>query len=97
MNGKNRLEVSELQAGDIGAVVKLKNTHVNNTLHDKGDNLVLPPIEFPHPKVRTAVVSNRKGEEDKLGTALNHLHEEDPTLVVEHSQELGQLILRRTR
>lgn len=93
ISGKNRFEVSELQAGDIGAAVKLKNTHVNNTLHDKGDNLVLPAIDFPHPKVRASVVSNRKGDEDKLGTALNHLHEEDPTLVIEHSQELEQLIL----
>ena len=93
VNGKNRSEVSELQAGDIGAVVKLKNTHVNNTLHDKGFNLVLPAIEFPVPKYRIAVLSNRKGDEDKLGMALHHLHEEDPTLVVEHSQELKQVII----
>ncbi len=93
VNGKNRSEVSELQAGDIGAVVKLKNTHVNNTLHDKGFNLVLPAIEFPAPKVRASVVSNRKGDEDKLGLALHSLHEEDPTLVIEHSQELKQVIL----
>lgn len=93
VNGKKRAEVTELAAGDIGAVVKLKNTHVNNTLHDKGFNLVLPNIVFPAPKVRTSIVSNRKGDEDKLGLALNHLHEEDPTLVMEHSQELKQLIL----
>jgi elongation factor G len=93
VNGKQRQEVSELQAGDIGAVVKLKNTHVNNTLHEKGFNHVLKPIEFPAPKVRIAVESNRKGEEDKLGIALHHLHEEDPTLIVEHSPELRQIIL----
>lgn len=93
VNGKKRLEVSELQAGDIGAVVKLKNTHVNNTLHDKGFNLVLPAIQFPPSRVRVAVVSNRKGEEDKLGMALHHLHEEDPTLVIEHSMELKQLLV----
>jgi len=93
VNGKNRSDVTELQAGDIGAVVKLKNTHVNNTLHDKGFNLVLPAIEFPPPKVRFSVVSNRKGDEDKLGLALHSLHEEDPTLVIEHSQELKQVIL----
>ncbi len=93
INGKKRQEVSELAAGDIGAVVKLKNTHVNNTLHERGMNLVLKPIQFPLPKVRIAVESNRKGEEDKLGTALNHLHEEDPTLIVEHSPELKQIIL----
>lgn len=93
VNGKKRQEVTELQAGDIGAVVKLKNTHVNNTLHEKGFNLVIPPIVFPPSKVRVSVVSNRKGEEDKLGIALHQLHEEDPTLVIEHSVELKQIIL----
>lgn len=93
VNGKKRHEVTELTAGDIGAAVKLKNTHVNNTLHDKGFNLVLPPIEFPPPRIRSAVVSNRKGDEDKLGMALHQLHEEDPTLIIEHSQELKQLII----
>ncbi|MBK6292302.1 MAG: elongation factor G [Ignavibacteria bacterium] len=93
VNGHKRHDVESLEAGDIGAVVKLKNTHVNNTLHEKGMNLVLPPIEFPHPRVRTSVVSNRKGEEDKLGVALHHLHEEDPTLIIEHSVELNQVIM----
>jgi len=93
VNGKKRQDVPQLEAGDIGAVVKLKNTHVNNTLHDKGFDLTLSPIQFPAPKVRVAVVSNRKGEEDKLGLALNQMHEEDPTLQVEHSQDLKQTIL----
>ncbi|MBC8124826.1 MAG: elongation factor G, partial [Candidatus Kapabacteria bacterium] len=93
VNGRKRHDVETLEAGDIGAVVKLKNTHVNNTLHEKGFNLVLPAIEFPNSRVRTSVISNRKGEEDKLGIALHHLHEEDPTLIIEHSVELNQIIL----
>lgn len=93
VNGHKRSEVEHLEAGDIGATVKLKNTHVNDTLHEKGFNLIIPPIQFPAPKVRTSVVSNRKGDEDKLGLALNQLHEEDRTLVVEHSSELNQIIL----
>lgn len=93
VNGKKRIDVDQLVAGDIGAAVKLKNTHVNNTLHEKGFNLVLPPIEFPPPKVRAAVSLSKKGEEDKLGVALHQLHEEDPTLIVEHSIELKQIIL----
>ncbi|NQW29546.1 MAG: elongation factor G [Ignavibacteria bacterium] len=93
VNGHKRFEVDQLEAGDIGAAVKLKNTHVNDTLHQKGFNLIIPPIEFPPPKVRSSVVSNRKGDEDKLGLALNQLHEEDRTLVVEHSSELNQIIL----
>lgn len=93
ISGKKRQEVPELQAGDIGAAVKLKNTHVNNTLHSKGFAHILAPIEFPSPKVRLAVHSNRKGDEDKLGVALHHLHEEDPTLIIEHSPELKQIII----
>ena len=93
VNGKTRHEVPSLTAGDIGAVVKLKNTHVNNTLHERGVHLVLPAIEFPHPRVRAAVTLKNRGEEDKLGLALHHLHEEDPTLIVEHSTELQQVIL----
>jgi elongation factor G len=93
MNGKKRIEIQQLAAGDIGATVKLKNTHVNNTLHEKGRDLVLPSIEYPPAKVRTAIAAGKKGEEEKLGVALHHLHEEDPTLIVEHSQELKQILL----
>ena len=93
VNGQKRHEISQLQAGDIGAVVKLKNTHVNNTLHEKGYSPVLPSIVFPKPIIRTAITLVKKGEEDKLGVALHHLHEEDPTLIIEHSAELKQIIL----
>ncbi len=93
VNGKKRADVLSIAAGDIGSTVKLKNTHINNTLHEKGKDLSLPPIEFPAPKVRTAVVAAKKGEEDKLGMALHHIHEEDPTIVVEHSPELKQILI----
>jgi elongation factor G len=93
VDGKKRTEVSELVAGDLGAVVKLKNTHVNNTLREKNSDVVVPPIAFPKPKIRVAVEPVIKGEEEKVGNALHQLHEEDPTLVVEHSQELKQTIL----
>ena len=93
VDGKKREEVPFLVAGDIGAVVKLKNTHVNNTLHAKGFHTAMPAIRFPAPKIRTAVLPMRKGDEEKVGSALHHLHEEDPTLVVEPSHELGQTLL----
>lgn len=93
VDGKKREEVPILIAGDIGAVVKLKNTHVNNTLHDKHSSVVVHSIDFPKPKIRMAVEPVKKGEEEKVGVALHQLHEEDPTLVVEHSQELKQTIL----
>ena len=93
VDGKRRDEVPYLVAGDIGAVVKLKNTHVNNTLHEKGYHRSLPGIQFPAPKIRVAVQPLRNGDEEKVGSALHRLHEEDPTLIVEHSHELKQTLL----
>ncbi len=93
IQGKKREEVPQLLAGDIGATVKLKNTHINNTLHDKNFNAILKTIDYPNPKVRTAIVPKTKGEEEKVGMALNNLHLEDPTIVIEHSQELRQTIV----
>jgi len=56
MEGHNRVQVQELVAGDIGATIKLRSTHVNNTLHDKGTHVELVPIEFPHPMLPLQLV-----------------------------------------
>ncbi len=93
INGKKREEVDTIYAGDIAASVKLKSTQINNTLHEKNYNLLIKPTEYPKPIVRTAVVPKTKGEEEKVGMGLNAIAQEDPTLKVEHSQELRQLIL----
>lgn len=93
VDGKKRTEVHQILAGDIGATVKLKNTHANNTLHDKGFDVSLHPIVFPGSKVRTAIRPVNARDDEKLGTGLHQLHEEDPTLIVEHSQELRQTLL----
>ncbi len=93
VEGNKRTNTNELVAGDIGATLKLKNTHVNNTLHGKGKNLELNPIEFPSPNMTVAIESNRKGEEEKLSIALHQLKEEDPTLIVEVSKELKQILI----
>ena len=93
VNGKKREDVPTIMAGDIGATVKLKNTNINDTLHDKGFQVTFKPIEYPKAKVRVAVVPKTKGEEEKVGMGLHNLHIEDPSLVVEHSQELRQIIL----
>ena len=93
MEGNKRLPVTELVAGDIGATLKLRNTHVNNTLHIKGRNYELPPIEFPTPNMTVCIEPINKGEEEKLAQALHQLREEDPTLVVEVSQELKQTLI----
>lgn len=93
MEGNKRLPVNELVAGDIGATLKLRNTHVNNTLHIKGKNIELPPIEFPSSNMTVCIEPINKGEEEKLAQALHQLREEDPTLIVEVSQELKQTLI----
>jgi elongation factor G len=93
MDGKNKNNVDQLVAGDIGATVKLKNTHTNQTLHDKGVSFSIKPMEFPSPRITTAVRAKDKNDEEKLAEALREIHEEDPTIIYEYSRELKQLIL----
>jgi elongation factor G len=93
VEGNKRIPVNELVAGDIGATLKLRNTHVNNTLHEKGKQIELKPIVFPVPSMSIALANAKKGEEEKLAAALHQLKEEDPTVQVEVSQELGQTLL----
>jgi elongation factor G len=93
MDGKTRTPVNELVAGDIGATLKLKDTYTNQTLHDKGYDITIQPIEFPEPRIRTAVIAQSKNDEDKIGEVLQKIHQEDPTLEVTYSKELRQLII----
>jgi elongation factor G len=93
VEGNKRTNINELVAGDIGATLKLKNTHVNNTLHIKGKNYELNPIAFPSPNMTVAIETIKKGEEEKLSQALHQLREEDPTLIVEISAELHQTLI----
>lgn len=93
LTGKNRKEIGLLKAGDIGALVKLKNTHTNDTLADKRSTLKLPAIEFPEPVVQVAVAPKSKGDEDKISTGLHTLHETDPSFTVEINPELKQTVL----
>ncbi len=93
INGHDRDPVDTMYAGDLGALVKLKNTHTNNTLHLKGSDAVMEEIDFPEPRYSTAVVASKEGEEDKLAQGLHQLHEEDPSLHIVHDQHLSQLVL----
>jgi len=92
-NGKTREQVEKLEAGDIGVTVKLKDSHTNDTLNIKGVQREIEHIHFPEPRYRTAVNPPNKNDIEKLSRALHLAHEEDPTLVVEHSQELKQTII----
>jgi len=92
--GKERTEIAELRAGDIGVVAKLRDTHTNDTLSSREHPLVLPKIPFPEPVITVAVEVKQRGEEDKLSTGLHKLHEEDPTFHHEFNAELGQTLIR---
>ncbi|MEQ9442567.1 MAG: elongation factor G [Cyclobacteriaceae bacterium] len=93
MDGSQRHPVDKLVAGDIGATVKLKDTQTNQTLRDAQASIEYPMMEFPDPRVRTAIVADSKNDEEKIGEAIKELHAEDPTLNIEFSKELKQLIL----
>jgi elongation factor G len=93
MDGKNRNPVDKLVAGDIGATVKLKDTSTNHTLHAKGYDVTIQPIDFPSTRIRTAVIAHSKNDDEKIGEVLAKIHQEDPTLNVAYSKELKQLII----
>jgi len=93
MDGKSRNSADKLKAGDLGCTLKLKNTLTNHTLCGKGITINIEPIQFPEPKSRVALIAKNKSDEEKLGEVLSELHLEDPTLVVEYSKELKQVIL----
>ena len=92
LNGKTRSHVETVFAGDIAAVVKLKDTHTNNTLCS-GTHVSLPKLKLPNPNIHSAIMSSAKGEEEKLAIGLATLHEEDPTFVYRVDNEINQTII----
>ena len=92
LNGKNRTQVDRVSAGDIAGVVKLKDTHTNNTLCS-GKHVSLPPLELPNPNIHAAIVPTAKGDEEKVAIGLATLHEEDPTFVYRVDSEVKQTII----
>jgi elongation factor G len=92
--GKERAEVPMLHAGDLGSVAKLKDTHTNDTLSTRAMPVVVPKIPLPEPLIAMAVEVHQHGEEDKLSTSLQRLHEEDPTFHHEFRAEVSQTIVR---
>jgi elongation factor G len=91
--GKNRIRVPELHVGDIGAFVKLKNTKTGHTLNVPGNDWKYEGTKFPEPKYRTAIKAQNESDDEKLGEALNKIHLEDPTIIIEYSKELKQIIV----
>ena len=93
MTGKNRQQVEEISAGDMGALVKLKDTRTGDTLADSRSPVELSGIQFPDPVIRIAVAPKAKGDEEKISTGLQALHEEDPSFNFAFDPELRQTIV----
>lgn len=91
--GRNRVKVSDMAAGDIGAVVKLKDTKCNQTLCAPERELSVQPPTYPNAKYRVAVKARNQAETEKLGELLNRAHQVDPSIVVEYSKELRQIVV----
>lgn len=93
MHADKREEVSELSAGDIAAVVGLKDTTTGATLCEVGNPIILESIDFPEPPVSIAVEPKTKADQEKMGVALQRLAEEDPTFRIHTDEETGQTIM----
>ncbi len=90
--GKDRIEITKVCAGDIACVAKLKNTHTNDTLSTKEQPVRLPQIQFPEGQIQFAVHAKARGEEDKLQSGLHRLHDEDPTFELHYNTETHETI-----
>lgn len=93
MHANSREEITEVYAGDIAAAVGLKDTATGDTLCDEKNEVVLESMEFPEPVISVAIEPKTKADQDKMGTALAKLAEEDPTFKAETNEETGQVII----
>jgi elongation factor G len=91
--GKERIEVPKLHAGDIGCVAKLRNTHTNDTLSSRQHPVRLPLISFPEGTIQMAVHAANRADEEKLQAGLHRLHDEDPTFEVHYNAETHETIV----
>ena len=93
LQGKAQHGVTQLRAGDLGAVAKLKETQSSDTLAEKGSPVTFPPIAFAEPVLSYAIEPKSRGDEDKISGALQRLREEDPTIHYERDAQTRQLLL----
>ena len=93
MHANHREEIKEIKAGDIAAVIGLKDTTTGNTLCDEKHPVLLESITFPEPVIKIAVEPKTKADQEKMGVALGRLAEEDPTFRVESDEETGQVLI----
>jgi elongation factor G len=93
MHANKRDEIEEVLAGDIAAAIGLKDTRTGDTLSDEEKPIILEAMKFPNPVIDVAIEPKTKADQDKLGTALQKLQEEDPTFRVRSDAETGQTII----
>ena len=93
MHANKREEVEQIETGDIAAVVGLKDCQTGDTLCDENKPLVLETIEFPEPVISVAIEPKTKADQDKLGTALSRIAQEDPSFRLKTDEETGQTII----
>jgi len=93
MHANSREDITEVKAGDICAVIGLKQTTTGDTLCDSNAPVVLESMSFPEPVISVAIEPKTKGDQEKLGTAIQRLAEEDPTFKVYTDEETGQTII----
>jgi elongation factor G len=93
MHANHREEVTEIYAGDIGAIVGLKDTYTGDTLCDPDHPILLETISFPEPVIEVKVEPKTKADQDKMGIALQRLAEEDPTFRVKTDPESGETLI----
>lgn len=93
VRGKEQVAVQQLGAGDIGVVTKLSHTGTGDTLCTSDRPLLLPSLEFPEPVFTAAIRPQTKTDLDKMGSALNRILEEDPTLRTSREQQTGEVLL----
>ncbi|MFA4834184.1 MAG: elongation factor G [Patescibacteria group bacterium] len=93
MHANHREEIKEVYAGDIAAIIGLKNTTTGNTLCDESEPLLLESIVFPEPVIKIAVEPKTKVDQEKMGAALRRLAEEDPTFRMETDEETNQTLI----
>ncbi len=93
VRGKMQEPATEVPAGDIAAVVKLQNTHTNDTLSTRENVITLDPIAFPPPAFTAAIAPKTKSDLDKMGTALGRIAEEDPTIHITRDQETAETLI----
>ncbi len=93
LQGKTPTVVPEIKAGDLGSVAKLKDTLTSDTLGDKADTIVFPPLEFPEPVLAYAIEPKTRGDEDKISTSMHRLEEEDPSIHYSRDPQTKELLL----